>query len=338
MPLEQPLRLSGRSSSHYTRVAAMFAHELDLPFELEVVTDLTSLDAATYGGHPALKIPTLHVGGDRVFGADNICRRLAELAGRAHDPRVVLSEHVATDLVRSGQELVWQAMGAQVQLRMGIAIAKLPAESCFFAKTTAGMTGTLAWLDEHLEQLLGLLPAPRDLSVFELTLFCLVEHLDFQPTVSLDAFANLRAFATAFAERESARRTTFRFDPSAEPTQESAGAQTPSARAPDHASAVVIDGGYVLIIHAVRDFVSWKQVFDDAAQLRREAGERSYRLLSYEHEPNRIVHFSQWLSLAQARTFFESPRLVELRKQAGVEAPEFIYLHQLETGVLEHSG
>ena len=39
-------------------------------------------------------------------------------------------------------------------------------------------------------------------------------------------------------------------------------------------------------------------------------------------------------TLDQAKAFFESPKLVEIRKVAGAEAPEFIYLQQLETGIL----
>ncbi len=91
---------------------------------------------------------------------------------------------------------------------------------------------------------------------------------------------------------------------------------------------------HVLIIHAVRDYPAWKQVFDGAASLRKEAGERSYQLLRYESDANRVVHFSRWTSIASARAFFESPLLVEIRRQAGVEAPEFIYLLHLEEGVL----
>lgn len=67
-------------------VIAMFAHELGVPFELDVVHDLLSLDPATYGAHPALKIPTLHVGETALFGTENICRKLAEIAGRDRDP------------------------------------------------------------------------------------------------------------------------------------------------------------------------------------------------------------------------------------------------------------
>jgi quinol monooxygenase YgiN len=91
---------------------------------------------------------------------------------------------------------------------------------------------------------------------------------------------------------------------------------------------------YVLIIHEVQDYQSWKIVFDQAADLRKEAGERSYQVLKYENNPNQIVHFSVWTSLQDAKTFFESPQLVEIRAKAGVNSPEFIYLEQLESGVL----
>jgi len=60
---------------------------------------------------------------------------------------------------------------------------------------------------------------------------------------------------------------------------------------------------HVLIIHEV-------------AGIRREAGERSYQVLRYENDPNRIVHFSTRTSIADARAFFESPRLIEIRARA----------------------
>jgi quinol monooxygenase YgiN len=91
---------------------------------------------------------------------------------------------------------------------------------------------------------------------------------------------------------------------------------------------------YVLIIHEVENYAAWKKVFDSAGSIRKEAGERSYQVLKYENEPNKIVHFSAWTSIADAKAFFESPQLVKIREEAGVKAPEFIYLDQLESGVL----
>lgn len=91
---------------------------------------------------------------------------------------------------------------------------------------------------------------------------------------------------------------------------------------------------HVLIIHEVADYPAWKQVFDGAAGIRRAAGERSYQVLQCEKNPLKIVHFSAWTSIADARAFFESPELVKIRAEAGVLAPEFIYLEMLESGVL----
>ena len=91
---------------------------------------------------------------------------------------------------------------------------------------------------------------------------------------------------------------------------------------------------HVLIIHEVEDYAAWKKIFDGAAQIRREAGEISYQVLKYQSDPNKIVHFSAWTSLDAARNFFESPKLVQIRIEAGVKAPEFLYLEQLEAGTL----
>ena len=35
---------------------------------------------------------------------------------------------------------------------------------------------------------------------------------------------------------------------------------------------------YVLIIHDVKEYAAWKQIFDDAATIRKEAGEQSLGL------------------------------------------------------------
>jgi hypothetical protein len=40
----------------------------------------------------------------------------------------------------------------------------------------------------------------------------------------------------------------------------------------------------------------------------------------------KVVHFSAWISITVAKTFFESPRLMKIREEAGVKTPEFIYL------------
>lgn len=93
-----------------------------------------------------------------------------------------------------------------------------------------------------------------------------------------------------------------------------------------------VPNAHVLIIHEVEDYEKWKAIFDQAASIRREAGEISYQLLAHEGDARQVVHFSRWRSLEAARAFFDSPRLVEIRRAAGVRAPEFRYLNQIEAG------
>ena len=91
---------------------------------------------------------------------------------------------------------------------------------------------------------------------------------------------------------------------------------------------------YVLIIHEVVDYPVWKKIFDNAANIRKQAGEISYQVLKYQNDPNRIVHFAAWTSIDNAKRFFESPKLVQIRAEAGVKSPNFIYLEQIESGTL----
>jgi len=92
---------------------------------------------------------------------------------------------------------------------------------------------------------------------------------------------------------------------------------------------------YVLIIHEVDDYSTWKQGFDKARDLRKMADEIEFQILKYENEPNKIVHFSQWSSLNRAKEFFESEKVKLIRKGLGVKTPEFIYLNELENGILQ---
>jgi heme-degrading monooxygenase HmoA len=88
---------------------------------------------------------------------------------------------------------------------------------------------------------------------------------------------------------------------------------------------------YVLIIHEVESYPAWKTVFEQAAGIRKQAGEISYQLFRYDTDANQIIHLSIWDSLDNARSFFESDELIEIRKAAGVRSPSFIYLEEIET-------
>jgi len=87
---------------------------------------------------------------------------------------------------------------------------------------------------------------------------------------------------------------------------------------------------YVLIVHEVESYPAWKIIFDRASSIRKAAGEISYQLLQHDDEQNLIVHFSQWNSLKNAKSFFESRALQAIRREAGVKDPKFIYLNEIE--------
>jgi quinol monooxygenase YgiN len=63
---------------------------------------------------------------------------------------------------------------------------------------------------------------------------------------------------------------------------------------------------YVLIIHEVASYPAWKAIFDQAREIRKNAGEISYQLLRYENDTNKIVHFSEWSSLDYVHVGFLS--------------------------------
>jgi glutathione S-transferase len=205
----QPVQIIGRSSSLFTRVPLIFAEELGIAYELAPIYDMTSMDVDSYGGNPAFKLPSMRRGDSLLFGAQNICRALAEGPGRS--VIIVWPEDMHDDVSRNAQELVWHAMAAQVQIVFGTVIGKLQANNIFFTKGRAGFEGALLWLDRHAEEALSRLP-PRDLSLFEVMLFCLVDHLVFRPTLPLEPYPSLVRFKDQFARRLSAQRTAYRFD------------------------------------------------------------------------------------------------------------------------------
>src|SRR5690349_18581083 len=163
------MQIIGRNSSHFTRLPRIFAQELGVPLELVPVYDMRALGPEMYAGNPALKLPILRTENGVVVGALNICRVLAERARRP--ARIVWPEDLRDDLSRNAQEMVWHAMTAQVQIVMGTGIGKLPEDNVFFVKIRTGFEGALAWLDANLAAALRALPSPRDLSVFEVSLF-----------------------------------------------------------------------------------------------------------------------------------------------------------------------
>jgi len=204
------VEIIGRPGSLYSRVAFIFAEHLRVPWQLQHVDDLASQYAADYGGNPALKIPVLRDADGAVFGAENIARTLAARVAAQRPVHIVWTEHLPDVQSRNAQELVWHCMGAQVQLVMGTVVSHLPHEDDYFVKARLGFEASLDWLDRHVDAVVDALPKQRELSLFEVTLFCLIEHLAFRRTVPVEPYSRLAAFAKGFGTRDAARATPFR--------------------------------------------------------------------------------------------------------------------------------
>jgi len=186
----------------------MIAIEAGVDLAFRVVADFRSLDPADFGGHPGLKLPALVMGEQRVFGAVTICRRIAERA--PGDFQIVWPEAMEPDL-QTAWELLAHAMAAQVQLVFGVSVNGMPADHPYFVKAARGLEGSIAWLEERWPHLRAALPAGC-LSLFEVALFCQLEHLSFRQTAPLKATPNLQDFREAFGARASALATPYRTD------------------------------------------------------------------------------------------------------------------------------
>ncbi len=74
------------------------------------------------------------------------------------------------------------------------------------------LVNMMSWLENNVIHALDALPSDRDLSYLEVTLFCLVTHLEFRNVLPISPYPDLNKFCQHFAERASTDETTYRFD------------------------------------------------------------------------------------------------------------------------------
>ena len=199
--------LVGRSSSHFTRTARIFALELGVTHTFRPVLDITTCDPGGYARNPALKIPVLVDGEGPLFGTENICRELARRSGKR--ARVVLRGDVAHRLVANAEEMILHAMSTEVTLIMN---AVAGGDRPELPKLRPSLENALGFVEENIDGLLAALPPERLISFCETSLFCVVTHLPFRKIMEVSRYPGLQAFCQSFGEREAARATAYRFD------------------------------------------------------------------------------------------------------------------------------
>jgi glutathione S-transferase len=201
------LVLVGRSSSHFTRTARIFALELGVPHTFRPVFDIMSLDSATFAGNPALKVPVLVDENGPLFGTENICRELVRRSTKRSG--VFLRGDVEGRLVANVEEMTLHAMSTNVTL----ITAKLAgADQAPPTKVLRSLANTLRYLDDNVDRVLEALPPDRTLTFLEVSLFCHVTHVPFRQILDVAGYERLNAFCDRFGQREGARQTTYRFD------------------------------------------------------------------------------------------------------------------------------
>ena len=199
----------GRSSSHFTRITRIFAAEMRIDYSFRVVRDLMSSEPGDYGGNPALRIPALQTPQGVWFGALNVCRELWRRSSLR--PRVVWPEDLEGPVLANAQELVLQGMATEVTLIMA-KVGGAGDSHAHHAKMRQALVNMLSWLEENAKFVLATLPPHRDLSYLEVSLFCLVTHLEFRDVLPTASYAELNKFCQQFATRASIGETPYRFD------------------------------------------------------------------------------------------------------------------------------
>jgi heme-degrading monooxygenase HmoA len=91
----------------------------------------------------------------------------------------------------------------------------------------------------------------------------------------------------------------------------------------------------LFVKHKVKDYSSWKKVFDGFIETRRAGGEKKYQIFHPDDDPNNLLTIFEWDNLENARKFVSSPDLKKAMGNAGVtEQPEVYFLEEYAEGNL----
>jgi heme-degrading monooxygenase HmoA len=83
----------------------------------------------------------------------------------------------------------------------------------------------------------------------------------------------------------------------------------------------------ILVRHRVRDFASWKPVFDEQGGIvRTKHGATGHRLYRSLDDPNDVVVLVEFPSEERAGSFLADPALKEEMEQAGVQGEPTVIL------------
>jgi quinol monooxygenase YgiN len=82
---------------------------------------------------------------------------------------------------------------------------------------------------------------------------------------------------------------------------------------------------HVIVQQEAKDYAQWKEVFEEYARVRKEAGSQGSRIFRNETDPNDITVLHEWDDITKARTFFQSNYLQRIFEKAGITCEPQIY-------------
>ncbi len=88
-------------------------------------------------------------------------------------------------------------------------------------------------------------------------------------------------------------------------------------------------GIYTIATHPVKDFNTWKSLFDQFEPVRKEGGERSAVVLRHTDDPSMVTVINTWDTIETAEAFFNREELKSAMQEAGVTAPPtFVFANE----------
>lgn len=86
---------------------------------------------------------------------------------------------------------------------------------------------------------------------------------------------------------------------------------------------------YMLVRHKVRDFSTWKPIYDGDISTRKEYGLTDKYLTHSDSNPNEVIVVLEAADLDRAKAFAESDKLHKVMEESGViDKPDIIFLHE----------
>jgi len=82
---------------------------------------------------------------------------------------------------------------------------------------------------------------------------------------------------------------------------------------------------FIYLRYKIENYKKWKTAFNDAFEMRKKGGEKSYRVFRSPDNPKEMVVLQEWNSMVSARRFIKSKEVRQCMEKAGVVGKREIF-------------